>query len=113
MHYELCIANWLHRQPIGELVFRFEVGVDGFEHGGIQKAVAGQIRDVFVQDGGPLGGRFPFHAIVFGDFLEEFSHRDLLAGDVDPRRREILLQDLRDGRQSSTCVSVRAWFRLP
>ena len=84
-------------QPIGEFVFRFEIGDDRFEHGGVQEAVAGQIRDVLVQDGGPLGGRFPFHAIVFGDFFKKFHHGDFLARDVDPRRREILLQDRSDG----------------
>ena len=47
---------------------------------------------------------------MFGDFLEEFSHRDLLAGDVDPRRREILLQNRRDGRRE--VVDMRQRPRL-
>ena len=89
--------NWLMLQPIGELVFRFEIWDNRLEHGGVQESVTGKKWNVLIYDGRPLGGWFPFHAIVFGDFFKEFNHRDFLARDVDSSRREILLQDRRDG----------------
>ena len=60
-------------QPIGKLVPWLEIGDDGFENGGVQKAVAGGEGDVFINDSGTAGGRLPIDAVVSGNAHEKID----------------------------------------
>ena len=84
-------------QPIGELVLRLEIGDDGFENGGVQKAVARGEGDVFINDGGTAGGRLPVDTIMSGNAHEKIDDHQMLARDVDSTGSEAAPQDFRDG----------------
>ena len=100
-------------EPIGEFVFRLEVGDERFEYGGIQQAVAGGKRNVFIHDGWAAGGRFPIDTIMSRNAHKEIDDHEMLAWNVDAAWREALPQHFHDGfreivdmRQSPFLVQI-------